>query len=163
MITATFSGSVTGTPTIAIDTPGTDLSPRSMTASNDGAVRTFRYTVPSGSDGTARVTIAGATDAAGHLSEAATNNTFTIDSTPASFAGDDIVGTTVQDGGDTIVLTFSESVRAADGTFSANELTSMESPDGTSLSFANAPFSLSSDGTALTITLDEENRRVLFD
>ena len=67
----------------------------------------------------------------------------------------DVVGTTVQDGGDTITLTFSEAIRAADGTLSLNEFTRIESPSGTTLNLTNATFSLSSDGKVLTITLDE--------
>ena len=79
IITATFSGAVTGTPTIAIDTTGTDLNPTSMTASSGSTVWTYSYLVPSGSDGTATVAIAGATDAAGTSSQTPTNDTFTID------------------------------------------------------------------------------------
>ena len=66
-----------------------------------------------------------------------------------------IVGTTIQGTGDIITLTFSEAVQAADGTFSSNEFTSIQSPDGTSLALSNAAFVLSSDNKTLTITLDE--------
>ena len=85
-ITATFSEPVTGTPTIAIDTQGTDLTATAMTDSGAGTVWTFSYDVPAWSDGTATVTIAGAADAAGNPNGVATNNTFTIDNTPPTLA-----------------------------------------------------------------------------
>ena len=81
VITATFDQAINGTPTISIDTTGTDLSATSMTDGGDQTTWTFSYDVPSGSDGTATVTIAGATDAAGNPNATATNNAFTIDNT----------------------------------------------------------------------------------
>ena len=78
IITATFSEPVTGPPTIAIDTAGIDLVATAMTVSGNGITWTFSYDVPSGSDGTATVSIAGATDEAGNPNQPATNNTFVI-------------------------------------------------------------------------------------
>ena len=71
----------------------------------------------------------------------------------------DIKGTTIQDAGDTIAITFNEEVRAEDGTFSADEFQLIESPDDTtSIAFANATFGLSTDKKTLTITLNESAR-----
>ena len=78
------------------------------------------------------------------------------DSSNPSLLANDIVGTTVQGGGDIITLTFSEAIRSVDGTFSPNEFISIESPSGTPITITNAAFSLSSNGKVLTITLDEE-------
>ena len=64
-ITATFSEVINGTPTIAIDTTGTDLTATNMIDSGNQTVWEFSYDVPAGSDGTAMATIAGATDSAG--------------------------------------------------------------------------------------------------
>ena len=85
-ITATFNDAIVGTPTIAIDTSGTDLSATNMTDSGDQTTWTFNYDVPATSDGTATVTIAGAADPAGNSNDAATNNTFTIDNTGPTVA-----------------------------------------------------------------------------
>ena len=85
-ITATFNQAINGTPTIAIDTTGTDLAATDMNDSGDQVTWTYTYDVPSDSDGTATVTIAGATDVAGNLNNAATNNTFTIDNTAPTVA-----------------------------------------------------------------------------
>lgn len=63
-----------------------------------------------------------------------------------------IIGTTIQGGNDTIVITFDESVTAVDGNWSSNEFASIESPIGVSLSLTNASFVYS--GNILTITLD---------
>lgn len=63
-----------------------------------------------------------------------------------------IIGNTIQDENDTIVITFNESVTAADGNWSSNEFTSIKSPIGVSLSLTNASFAYS--GNVLTITLD---------
>ena len=81
VITATFNEAVSGTPTITIDTTGSDLPATSMTDSGDQTTFTFSYDVPTASDGSATVTIAGATDAAGNPNASASNNTFTIDAT----------------------------------------------------------------------------------
>jgi uncharacterized repeat protein (TIGR01451 family) len=80
IITATFDRPVTGTPTIDIDTPGVDLSSLEMIPSDDGLVWTYIYQVPGDSDGTATVTILGATDESGSPNQPANNNTFKIDS-----------------------------------------------------------------------------------
>ena len=77
-ITATFDQEITGTPTIAIDTRGSDLSPASMTDSGDGRVWRFAYEVPADSEGAAQVTIAGAANQAGTPNLPATNDKFPI-------------------------------------------------------------------------------------
>ncbi|MBI2916502.1 MAG: hypothetical protein HYY01_00775 [Chloroflexi bacterium] len=157
LITATFSEDVVwATPTIAIATQGDgDLAatPMAMVEGNR-AVWSYRWTVASGSDedGTATVTISGR-DLAGNSNEAATYNTFIIDNTPPALPQANIVGTTRQGQGDTIALTFSEPVVPADGEWGPNELTSIESPNGTALTFANAGFAYA--GNTLTITLSE--------
>ena len=78
VITATFDKTITGTPTIAIDTTGTDLAAVTMTKTSDAKVWTYEYTVPTGSDGEAKVTIAGAKDQSGNANKLATNNKFQI-------------------------------------------------------------------------------------
>ena len=85
-ITATFNEAIAGTPTIAINTTGTDLSATNMTDSGDQTTWTFSDDVPATSDGTATVTISGAIDAAGNTADAASNNTFTIDNTGPTVA-----------------------------------------------------------------------------
>jgi uncharacterized repeat protein (TIGR01451 family) len=78
IITATFDQAITGTPTVAIDTPGVDLPPGFMTDSGDGKVWTFVYVVPAGSEGVTEVTIAGAADEAGTANLPASGNSFVI-------------------------------------------------------------------------------------
>ena len=111
-------------------------------------------------DGTVIISLSAgaASDAAGNVNEASTSidNNVTYDTTTPRLAARDIVGTAVQGGEDTIDLTFSEAVQATDGVFSLNEFTSIESPNDTALTLTNATFSLSPDGTVLTITLDED-------
>lgn len=78
VITATFDEAVKGTPTISVDTSGIDLSSAVMTASGDGKVWSYSYTVPADSDGQATVTIAGGEDEAGNPNKPASNNSFKI-------------------------------------------------------------------------------------
>ena len=67
-----------------------------------------------------------------------------------------MTATTVEDGNDTIVITFSEEVQPDDGTFSNNEFSFIKDVNGNNaLTFANAIFTLSSDRKFLTIKLDE--------
>ncbi len=79
-ITATFGEPINCKPTIAIDTEGTDLAPVAMTDTGEKIVWNYFYVVPSGSEGTATVTIANATDDAGNPNSVATNDAFTIES-----------------------------------------------------------------------------------
>ena len=76
-----------------------------------------------------------------------------LDATPPTIPAANILGTTVQGGNDAITITFDEPVVAADGTWSANEFTSIESPNGTALVLTNAVFGYA--GNILTITLNE--------
>ena len=85
-ITATFNEAITGTPQIAVDTTNTDLSATNMTDSGDQIIWTHTYDVPITSEGTATVTISGATDTATNATATATNNTFTIDDTGPTVA-----------------------------------------------------------------------------
>ncbi|MBC8281964.1 MAG: DUF11 domain-containing protein, partial [Chloroflexi bacterium] len=78
VITATFDPEITGTPTISIDTTGTDLEAVAMTKSADGKVWTYSYSPPPNSDGEATVTIAGGLDKSGNPNQKASNNTFLI-------------------------------------------------------------------------------------
>ena len=84
-ITATFSEAMNATPTIAIDTTGTDLAATDMTGGQGDTVWTYSYNVPARSDGAAVVTISG-TDLAGNANDLATNATFTIDNTAPTVA-----------------------------------------------------------------------------
>ena len=102
MVTATFNEAVSGTPTIAIDVAGTaDLPATSMTDSGDQTKAPFHDHLRPGhpdqwrrchgehcseSDGSATVTIAGATDSAGNTNAAASNDSFTIDNTAPTVA-----------------------------------------------------------------------------
>ncbi len=150
IITANFSEAMAASPTIAIDTSGADLGTTAM--AGGPAIWTYSYNVPAGSDGTATVTVSGA-DLATNTNQAATNNTFTIDNTAPTLPAGNIVGTTVQGAGDTIALTFSEPVLPATAPWSADELASIQSPDGTPVAFASATFAYV--GNTLTITLNE--------
>jgi len=78
IITATFDREIIGTPTISINTTGTDLTPVAMTKTGDNKVWTYSYVVPANSDGDAVVTIANGTDSAGNTNKPATNNEFPI-------------------------------------------------------------------------------------
>ena len=113
-ITATFNQAINGTPTIAINTTGTNLSATNMTDSGDQITWTYTYDVPSAGDGAATVTIAGATDDAGNANGAATNNSFTIDNTDPTVAltynpDRDVRGADTL----TITATFSEAINSA--------------------------------------------------
>lgn len=72
-----------------------------------------------------------------------------------------IVGTAMNNVADKIEITFSEAVRPSDGTWSANEFTSIESPVGTTLSLTGASFSYAAASAKLTITLDDSNAHLL--
>lgn len=155
-ITATFSEAMQATPAmpkIAIDTPGVDLLATDMGGS--GKVWTYAYNVPAGSDGTATVTITGK-DLAGNSVGAHTTATFVIDNTRPTIAPANIVGTTIQDKGDTIVITFSEAVVPAEATpvWSVNEFSSIKR-DTTALTLTNAVFAIDTTKKVLTITLNE--------
>lgn len=66
-----------------------------------------------------------------------------------------IVGTSIQDAGDTIIITFSEAVKPADETWSKDEFTTIKRGT-TTLTLNNATFAPATGfTTALTITLDE--------
>ena len=86
-ITATFDAAVSGTPKISVDTVGTDLAATSMTDSGDQTKWTYSYTVPSGSNGSATVSISDATDSALNAVGTVTSGIFTI----GSFGGGVIV------------------------------------------------------------------------
>ncbi|MCH7736649.1 MAG: hypothetical protein IH872_04515 [Chloroflexi bacterium] len=86
VIKVTFNRSVTGTPTIAIDTSGIDLAAVTLTSSADGKVWTYSYKVPEGSDGQATVTISGVSSQSGGANVETANGTFKIDSTGAMVA-----------------------------------------------------------------------------
>ena len=77
-IVATFNEAINGTPTIAIDTNGTDLAATDMTISGDAATWRYDNTAPTGSNGAATVTIADATDDALNPNAAATDAQFNI-------------------------------------------------------------------------------------
>lgn len=101
---------------------------------------------------TATVTV---TDAAGNTSTSATDVVLK-DVVVPTIAPTGIVGATVQGAGDTITITFSESVSPVDATWSSNEFSSIQSPDGTALDLTGAGFAPSTGSTTtLTITLGE--------
>jgi len=83
VITATFDGTFTGTPSVSVDTLGPDVGPLVMTQSEDGLVWTFSYVVPEGSEGEATVNITGITGSTSGLPVNLTNNTFTINKNEA--------------------------------------------------------------------------------
>lgn len=118
---------------------------------NDGS---FDWTLPADDTTTAKIRVT-ATDLAGNTSSDISNATFTIDSTPPTIPTVSLTGTTVQAGNDTISIIFSEPVVVVDGTWSSNEFTAIESPDGTPLNLTGAVFSYL--GNTLTITLNEAN------
>ncbi|MBI2908917.1 MAG: hypothetical protein HYX92_14840 [Chloroflexi bacterium] len=77
------------------------------------------------------------------------------DTVAPGLAVSQIVGTTAAGAGDTIALTFSEKVRAADGTWDANEFSSIESPNGTPITLTNATFDANANLVLVTITLSD--------
>lgn len=97
----------------------------------------------------------GAFDDVGHTYTFTTNHftSFENEQTVPAIPLDGIIGTTIQGAGDTILIPFGEPVVAVDGTWSANEFTAIESPNGTALSLAGATFNYNAGTTALTITL----------
>lgn len=97
----------------------------------------------------------GAFDDVGHTYTFTTNHftTFENEQTVPAIPVAQIIGTTIQGAGDTIAIPFGEPVVAVDGTWSANEFTAIESPNGTALSLAGATFSYNAGLAALTITL----------
>ncbi len=84
VITASFSEELVTTPTLAIAAPGSANDVTASPMSGSSTVWTFVATIAAGaeSDGLATVTITGGEDAAGNQNAAATNATFTIDTTP---------------------------------------------------------------------------------
>ncbi|MEK7600726.1 MAG: Ig-like domain-containing protein [Patescibacteria group bacterium] len=100
------------------------------------------------------------TDAAGNTSAAGTD-TALKDTVIPTLPAAGIVGTTIQGLSattgkeDTIVLTFSEPVVAADGTLDADDFLSIESPDGIATILTGALFSHVGGSDTLTIILAE--------
>ena len=159
VVTATFNEAVTGTPTIAIDVAGTaDLPATSMTDSGDQTTFTFSYDVPAGSDGSATVTIEGATDSAGNPNAAASNNSFTIDNSAPTVASS--YSTDPVRDADTLVITatFNEAVTGTPtisidvvGTADLSATSMTDSGDQTTFTFSyDVP--VGSDGSA-TVTI----------
>lgn len=106
-ITANFTDSnpISGTPKISISYAGTgsDISNASMTQVNNKQWR-YVFTVPSGNDGTATVTISAA-DAAGNTVGSVTGSTFVVDN-----AGPTVVGFPVINYSEnSMTITYSES------------------------------------------------------
>ncbi|HFC10984.1 MAG TPA: hypothetical protein ENJ75_02225 [Candidatus Kaiserbacteria bacterium] len=71
-----------------------------------------------------------------------------------------VVGTTIQGSGataanDTIAISFDEAVKPADGIWSANEISSIKSPEGAAVNLTGATYAYDSTARTLTITLDE--------
>ena len=162
-ITATFDEDAEDTagsvPTIAIATLGDgSVTATDMSIGANRKIWTYIWTVPAGDDedGTATVTIV-ATDLAGNANAAATNNTKTIDNTVPTLPAAGIIGITIQGADDTIILTFSEAVQPDDGTWSSNEISAVQSPDGTTKTLVGMTFSPTSGATTtLTITFAED-------
>lgn len=88
-------------------------------------------------------------DTAGNALADITDQTATDNAAPQILPSN-VVGTTVEGGGDTITVTFTEDVS---GSATKSNWDTFESPVGTTLTTANAGFSYTSN--ALTITLDE--------
>ncbi|TPW06370.1 MAG: hypothetical protein FD129_2679, partial [bacterium] len=108
VITATFSEALATTPTLAIAAQGTvnDQTAADMTATADSKVWTFTKAIASGGDGAATVK-----DAAGNENAAATNATFTIDTTAPTVALTySKAAAAVGAGNLTITATFSETL-----------------------------------------------------
>src|SRR3989344_4496063 len=118
---------------------------------NDGS---HTWSLPTDDTTAAKIRIT-ATDLAGNTGNDLSNAAFTIDSTAPTIPVATLTGTTVQAGNDTITVVFSEPVLADDGTWSANEFSVIESPNGTALNLTGAVFSYA--GSTLTITLLEAN------
>ena len=105
------------------------------------------------------------TPAASEIVDLAGNDLPTTKVASGAIAGDqtlptipvaNIVGTTIQDTGDTIAITFSEEIKADNGVFEASDFTAIRSPDGSSaIDLTNAKFELSTNKRTLTIKLDE--------
>ena len=106
-ITATFSQGMSASPQISIvNATGDSIqAATSMTGSAGDTVWTFNFDVPASNSGDTTVTITG-TDIAGNSNEAASNNTFTIDTSPPVIEIDSV--TTAS--GDANSFTFSHSV-----------------------------------------------------
>ncbi|OGM97351.1 MAG: hypothetical protein A2735_03205 [Candidatus Yanofskybacteria bacterium RIFCSPHIGHO2_01_FULL_41_21] len=118
---------------------------------NDGS---YTWSLPTDDTTTAKIRVT-ATDLAGNTGSDLSNATFTIDSTAPTIPVTTLTGTTVQADNDTITIVFSEPVLADDGTWSTNEFSAIESPDGTVLDLTGAVFGYA--GSTLTITLSEAN------
>jgi len=153
-IEATFSEDMSAKPTITIVDAGsvTLVAAEDMTGS--AKVWTYVFTIPAGSDGEATVTISG-TDLAGNANQAATNATFVIDNTAPVVAVTGIVGLTTDT--DTIAITFTEDVVAADGIWSAEEVTSikLKKTGETDVTVIHGTAGYAYASNVLTITLAE--------
>ena len=91
-VTATYSGSIVGTPAISINQPGsTDITTQDMANSGDQTVWTYLYTVNTTNggtyiDGTAIVSLSTVADAATNNASSPTGTIFTIDTTAPTVA-----------------------------------------------------------------------------
>jgi hypothetical protein len=109
-ITATYSTSVTSTPNISINQPGsTDISNVAMTDSGNHQTFTYNYTVHAATgttyiDGTATVSLSTVTDGGGNQASGPSNSTFVIDTNGPTAAITYSINHTVKSG-DTQVIT----------------------------------------------------------
>jgi CheY-specific phosphatase CheX len=153
-ITATFNEAIHEAvlPTIAIATLGDGSQVATNMSRTSNTVYTYVWTVPAGADenGTSTVSII-ATDLAGNANATATNNTKQVDNTAPAITS--VTGTTVQGGGDVIVINFSETIHPASNWPAA--FTSITS-NGISLDFSSTTGNFSfNGGNYVTLTLLE--------
>jgi uncharacterized repeat protein (TIGR03803 family) len=134
VITATYSGVVTGAPMISIDQPGsTDIT--NVLMSGSGSTRTYSYIVnkANGStyiDGTATVSLTSVLDALGKPTNSPTNTTFTINTTSSVDVALTYSANPAHVGTNTITATYS-------GAITGTPTISIDQPGSTDISNAS--------------------------
>jgi|GEM_PF-3318991 len=143
-IIAMYSEAIVGTPTIAIDQPGTtDINATEMTVANQ-TYFTYAYTVHATSeegydDGTATVTLSTVADAAGNNAAAPINNTFVIDTTAPTVAiTDNQTGTANSESIILYTFTFDETVTG----FASEDITVAHGTKGTFTAVSGTVYTL---------------------
>jgi len=155
---------LTTAPKIAINTTGTDLSATTMTIGSDAKTWTYDYSVPSGSDGLATITLSYGADAVPNVMNSDSSHTFVIDTTdPTMSISSPTTDLVVHDTGGVIPFAFTAGDTNLDtcayevGTGGFTDLPSCTSPQNITLADGRQTVILRATDLAGNVATDSVN------